>query len=72
MLALLDTIISFFTTIFTLIGNMLANIVLVFEMLLNAIVLPAQLAVLMPSFIGTAVLIAVSVWVVKTILGVFL
>lgn len=64
-----DQVLSFLTSVYTFFVNMIENLILLFEMVGLAISLPPQLVGYMPPFIGTAVLLAVAIWVVKLIVG---
>ncbi len=64
-----DQILSFFSTLWQFFVNFISNIIVLISAVSSAVQLPIQLSVYMPMFIGSAMLIAVSIWVVKLIIG---
>lgn len=64
-----DQILSFLTMVWQFFVNLVTNLIVLISAVTSAVRLPMELSVLMPMFIGTSMLIAVSVWVVKLILG---
>lgn len=62
-------ILGFIETVFEFFINLVESLFKVFEVLMQAIEVPVQLLVFLPSFLGSALIIAVSIGVIKFIIG---
>ena len=64
-----EKILGFIETVFEFFINLVESLFMALEVLTKAVVFPIELSGLMPSIIGSAMLIVVSLSVVKFIVG---